>query len=130
MKSPGVIARAFLRQDLDHLPAYSVNSCFSLLLFLELLFAQISFQMATEISLHAVTSDHTGLLFIGTSKKRVYEFLVSSLNTRPKRISSYIDFTELCRNKSVTEVECKSGLFYVHHVLSNNKIRADGSLFE
>jgi hypothetical protein len=85
--------------------------------------------MATEIVLHALTSDHTGLMFIGTSKKRVYEFLVSNLSTKPKKASTYIEFAQLCQGNKITKVVCSIGVLYVYHVVSNNKIRADVDIF-
>jgi len=80
------------------------------------------------VKVYIVTSDHTNILFIGTSKKKVYEFLMSSekfeIRTRP----SYLTFTRWTTTEMPLEVDTPSGTLRIAKYNVNQPL-APPSLF-
>jgi hypothetical protein len=74
-------------------------------------------------------SDHTGIMFIGTSKKKLYVFLCSTVNYKPTRANNYITFSEILKWNNPMNVDVKSGTIRIERMYINQSLLKNSELF-
>jgi hypothetical protein len=86
--------------------------------------------MSTHLKLYALTSHHTGIIFIATSKKQLYNFIDQREKKRVPSTKDYWTFSQILRGQNVTRLDLQSGVFYVIHAITNKPIKDERTLFE
>lgn len=74
-----------------------------------------------------------GILFITSSKKKMWDFIIERPEIKPERISNYWTFSQVLKGKSSDSIECKSTwiiinrhrLDYPLHGLNYLKFKSD-----
>jgi len=78
---------------------------------------------------YIVSSDVLGLIYIGTSKRKIYDFLRESENLTPTKATNYISFSQWCKWNNPAIVEVVSGSVKVQRFHINQSLLGSSNLF-
>lgn len=78
---------------------------------------------------YVLESDFAGIVYIGTSKQKLWNFLVSKPSLYPKTFYSYWSFSQILRLNNPCNVTLETGVYRVRLLWINKDLTTNHNLF-
>ena len=75
------------------------------------------------VRVYIVSTDHLGIIYIATSKKKAYDFLQESDHFRLSSVHSYWSFAQLTKDQVHVKFACASGVIIFERYNVNEPLK-------